>query len=164
MKLRDVPTRLSTGGYILHSGMEKWRADEATAQGLHGMAAAAFPILANVPPERFLRMLAVGEIATGTALLLPFVPTGVAGGALTGFSGALTVLYARTPGLRRPGSVWPTQQGIGVSKDVWLLGIGLGLLSEAVSTYRRHRREALVAIGAPRRRSSRPPRRLASVA
>jgi hypothetical protein len=37
-------------------------------------------------------------------------------------------MYARTPALREPGSIWPSQQGIGVAKDVWMLGIGLGLL------------------------------------
>lgn len=137
MKLRDIPTRLSTGGYILHSGLEKWRADAGTAEAIHGMAVGAFPLLKDVPPERFLRMLAAGEIATGTALILPFIPTAMAGSVLTGFSGALTVLYARTPGLRQPNSMWPSQQGIGVSKDVWLLGIGLGLLSDALSTSRR---------------------------
>jgi hypothetical protein len=26
--------------------------------------------------------------------------------------------------------VWPSPQGIGVSKDVWLLGIGLGLVAD----------------------------------
>lgn len=158
MKLRDIPTRLSAGGYILHSGWEKWRADEATAQAIHGMAAGAFPFLKDIPPERFLKLLAAGEIVTGAVLVLPGVPTGVAGAALTGFSGGLTGLYFRTPGLRRPGSIWPTQQGIGISKDVWLLGIGLGLLSEAVSTFRRHRRTPAVARPLPRQRRSRAAR------
>ena len=35
--------RLTTGGYILHSGLEKWRGDEGTAKGIHGMAAGAYP-------------------------------------------------------------------------------------------------------------------------
>ena len=39
------------------------------------------------------------------------------------------LLHLRTPSLRKPGSIWPSQQGIGVSKDVWMLGIGLDLLS-----------------------------------
>jgi len=29
--------------------------------------------------------------------------------------------------------VWPTQAGVGVSKDVWMLGIGLSLLAEPSS-------------------------------
>ncbi|GFH69210.1 hypothetical protein Srut_57240 [Streptomyces rutgersensis] len=36
-------------------------------------------------------------------------------------------VYAQTPGLRKEGSVWPTPDGIGVSKDSWLLAIGLAL-------------------------------------
>jgi hypothetical protein len=35
--------------------------------------------------------------------------------------------------MRKPHSIWPTQQGIAISKDVWLLGIGLTLLAESFS-------------------------------
>jgi uncharacterized membrane protein YphA (DoxX/SURF4 family) len=139
MKLRDLPTRLATGAYILHSGLEKWRADEPTAEAVHGMAAGTYPVLEGMPPTRLLRLLAAGEIATGAVLLAPVVPTAVAGAALTGFSGALLGLYARTPGLREPGSIWPTQQGVGVSKDIWMFGIGLGLLADALAPRRRAR-------------------------
>ncbi len=34
------------------------------------------------------------------------------------------------PSLHNPGSVWPTQAGIAASKDVWMRGIGLGLLAD----------------------------------
>jgi hypothetical protein len=78
------------------------------------------------------RALSLAEVATGAALLAPFVPVGIAGAALTAFSGGLVTMYLRTPALHKPGSVWPTPQGIGVSKDVWMLGIGLGMLVEAV--------------------------------
>jgi hypothetical protein len=61
------------------------------------------------------------------------VPGALAGVALTGFSGSLLTMYLRTPAMHKPGSVWPTQAGIGVSKDVWMLGIGLGLVAGAVS-------------------------------
>ena len=73
-------------------------------------------------------MLAASEIALGTALLAPVVPSALAGAALTGFSGSLLTMYLRTPALHKPGSVWPTQAGTAVSKDVWMLGIGLGLI------------------------------------
>jgi hypothetical protein len=129
VKARDLPGRVTTGAYILHAGLEKWNGDEARAKAVHGMAAAAFPVLKRIPPERFLRLLAASEIAVGTALLAPVVPSAVAGAALTGFSGALVAMYARTPALRRPGSIWPSQAGTGVSKDVWMLGIGLGLVA-----------------------------------
>jgi uncharacterized membrane protein YphA (DoxX/SURF4 family) len=130
MKLRNVPARIATGAYVLHSGIEKWSGSEEQAQGVHGMATGAFPFLSGIKPTDFLRGLSAGEVAVGTLLLAPVVPPAVAGAALTGFSGALVAMYLRTPALHKPGSIWPTQQGIGVSKDVWMLGIGLGLLAE----------------------------------
>jgi hypothetical protein len=126
---RDVPPRGATGAFILHAGLGKWRGTPETAAGVHGMAVGAFPFLRHIPPKKFLRMLAAAEIATGTALLTPFVPNKVAGAALTAFSGSLLTMYWRTPALRKSGSVWPTPAGIGVSKDVWMLGIGLGLVA-----------------------------------
>ncbi len=131
-KARDLPGRIAAGGYILHAGLEKWHADEARAKGVHTMASGAFPFLGRIPPERFIRMLAAGEIALGAALLAPVVPSALAGAALTGFSGSLLTLYLRTPALHKPRSVWPTQAGMGVSKDVWMLGIGLGLMAGSV--------------------------------
>ncbi|MFC9359346.1 hypothetical protein ACFTZB_22605 [Rhodococcus sp. NPDC057014] len=124
--LGDLPGRIATGTFILHSGMQKWSADEQTAQGIHGMAAGAFPFLNAIPPERFVKLLSVAEIGTGAALLAPFVPTAVAGAALAGFSGGLVAMYARTPGLRNPGSIWPNENGIAIAKDTWMLGMGLG--------------------------------------
>jgi uncharacterized membrane protein YphA (DoxX/SURF4 family) len=129
---RSIPGRVATGAFILHSGLEKWDGPSAQAEGVHGMAKGAFPFLESIPPERFLKGLAAGEILTGALLLAPFVPNAVAGAALTGFSCSLLAMYARTPALRKPGSVWPSQGGIAVSKDVWMLGIGLGLLADAV--------------------------------
>jgi uncharacterized membrane protein YphA (DoxX/SURF4 family) len=137
LSLRDVPTRVATGAYIAHAGWEKWRADEQHATGVHGMAAGAFPFLRRVPPTTFLKALAAGELATSAALLVPAVSNRLAGAALTGFAGALVTMYLRTPSLHKPGSIWPTQAGTGVSKDVWMLGIGLGLLADQPSPGRR---------------------------
>jgi uncharacterized membrane protein YphA (DoxX/SURF4 family) len=128
LKARDIPGRIVTGGFILHSGLEKWQGDEERAKGIHAMAAGAFPFLKDIPPTQFLRMLAAGEIAVGGALLLPIVPSALAGAALTGFSGALMTMYARTPALHKPGSIWPSRNGMAVSKDIWMVGIGLGLM------------------------------------
>jgi hypothetical protein len=133
MNLRNVPTRLAAGAFILHSGIEKWSGGPEQAAGIHGMAAGAFPVLKGFKPTEFLKALSVGEVAVGTALLAPVVSPAVAGAALTGFSGALVALYLRTPALHKEGSIWPTQAGLGVSKDVWMLGIGVGLLADALS-------------------------------
>jgi len=133
MRLRNLPTRLATGAYITHSGIEKFSGGPEQAAGVHGMASAAFPFLKGMEANRFLRTLSIGEIATGALLLAPVASPLVAGAALTGFSGALVTMYLRTPELHKPGSVWPTPQGIGVSKDVWMLGIGLGLVIEGLT-------------------------------
>jgi hypothetical protein len=137
LKFRDLPGRVITGAYILHAGLQKWNADEARATAIHGMAAGAFPVLQEIPPTRFIRLLSAGEIATGAVLLTPFVSSGLAGAALTAFSGSLVAMYARTPALREPGSIWPSAAGTAVSKDVWMLGIGLGLLADSAGRRRR---------------------------
>ncbi|MGH7692438.1 MAG: hypothetical protein ACREOA_07005, partial [Candidatus Dormibacteria bacterium] len=111
----------------------KWRPNQQLAEGLHASASSAFPWLKRIPPERFLRLLASGEIGTGALIVAPLVPRAVAGGALTLFSGALLTMYLRTPEMHLPGSVWPSSRGTAVSKDVWMLGIGLGLLLDAAT-------------------------------
>jgi len=127
--LSEIAPRISAGAFILNSGLGKRGADEATAAGMHGFAAGTFPFLKSVPPQQFVQGLATSEIVLGAALLAPFVPTAVAGAALTAFSGGLLALYLKTPGMRKPNSLAPTEQGLAIAKDVWLLGIGIGLLT-----------------------------------
>lgn len=122
---------------ILNSGLGKRKADEQTAAGLHGFAAGTYPVLASERPQAFTKKLSTGEIALGAALLTPFVPTVVAGAALTAFSAGLLGLYLRTPGMRKEGSLAPTQDGLTVAKDVWMLGIGVGLVVDAIGRRRR---------------------------
>lgn len=124
---RDLPARVTTGAYIAHAGWDKWNADEQHVAGVHGMAAGAYPFLAKIPPRTFVKALAAGELALGVALLAPVVSNRLAGLGLTGFAAGLVTMYLRTPALHQPGSVWPTPAGTGVSKDIWLLGMGLGL-------------------------------------
>ncbi|MGY1841954.1 hypothetical protein [Modestobacter sp. SYSU DS0875] len=128
----EIAPRIATGAFILNSGLGKRSVDGGTAAGLHGFAAGAYPFLKNVQPATFAKALSTTEVVLGAALLTPFVPTAVAGAALTGFSGGLVGLYLRTPGMTKPGrSVAPTQDGLTIAKDVWMLGIGLGLLTQA---------------------------------
>ena len=128
MRPHQFPARLSAGLVILNSGMGKRSADQAAAEGVHGMAAGAYPFLKDQDPRRFVRLLSTGEIVIGTLLLAPFVPSLVAGAALTAFAGGLAGLYLRIPGMREEGSLRPTQAGLPLAKDVWLLGIGLSLM------------------------------------
>ncbi len=132
-KLRRAPGRIAAGSFILNAGLGKLKGDEATAKAIHGLAAGAYPFLARIEPKLFLKALGVGEVAVGSALLLPVVPAGLAGLALMGFSGSLLGVYARTPGMH-DGHLRPTQQGTVIAKDVWMAGIGLGLLIDAALT------------------------------
>ena len=128
--LSEIAPRISAGAFILNSGLGKRGADAEAAASLHGFAAGTYPFLKSIPPQQFARGLATAEMVVGAVLLTPFVPTAVAGAALTAFSGGLLGLYLRTPGMRKPGSLAPTEQGLTLAKDIWLLGIGIGLFTQ----------------------------------
>lgn len=132
-KARRLPGRVTAGAFILNAGLGKWSADEEAAARLHGMAVGTYPMLAKLKPRDFARLLSVSEIALGSALLLPIVPAAVAGAGLTAFSAGLLGLYARTPGMTRDDGVRPSQQGTPLAKDVWMLGIGVGLTIDALT-------------------------------
>ena len=138
-KAWHIPLRLATGAFVLNSGLQKRDADEEAAKGIHGFATTAYPEFKDTPPEKFASMLSNGEIAVGALLLTPVVPTPVAGMALTTFAGLLGRLYLKAPGLREEGSMQPTQQGIPVAKDVWLLAIGSALTLDGLHDRRRKR-------------------------
>jgi hypothetical protein len=130
-RLSHIPLRLTAGAFILNAGLGKWRGNEQTAAGVHGMATGTYPVLASFEPRTFLRVLAGGEIALGAALLVPVVPAAVAGAGLVAFSAGLLGLYLRTPGMRN--GLRPTQQGTPIAKDVWLLGMGAALVLDEVA-------------------------------
>lgn len=137
MKLSHLPLRVTTGAYILNSGMGKKDLEGNAAAGLHGMASAALPRqLREMESDSFATLLSRGEMALGAALLLPFVPSALAGAALTAFGVGLVNLYLNTPGMREEGSIRPTQEGIGLAKDVWLVGAGLTLLLDGLQRRR----------------------------
>jgi hypothetical protein len=129
MRLSHLPLRLATGAFILNSGLGKRGLQGEAAEGLHGMASVTLPApLREMDSTEFAQLLSRGEIALGTMLLLPFVPSRLAGAALTAFGGSLLSLYLRTPGMRQDDSIRPTQAGTALAKDVWLVGAGLTLL------------------------------------
>lgn len=126
---KDMPVRLAAGAFILNSGRSKFAADGQTQEHLHQTAVKAYPFLADVPTDRFIKMLASAEVALGATLLLPIIPSRLAGLGLTGFAGGLVGMYLRIPGLREEGSLRPTSDGIAMAKDVWLLGAGLTMMA-----------------------------------
>lgn len=123
-----IPLRLSTGAFILNSGLVKTDIDRDTAAYLQGMAANAFPQVKQLDPEKFGKVLSAVETGLGAALLLPFIPSRVVGLGLAAFSGGLLAMYFRTPGMTEEDNVRPSQQGTPVAKDVWMLGIALALI------------------------------------
>jgi hypothetical protein len=133
----QLPVRLATGMFILNSGLGKVRDTEAMAGAIHGTAATAYPFLKEWEPQKFTRVVGNAEIAVGTMLLIPFVPSLVAGAALTGFSAGLVGLYLKLPGTRVEGSLAPTQEGLPLAKDTWMLGIGLSMIMEALAGKKR---------------------------
>jgi hypothetical protein len=128
VKARHLPPRIATGAFILNSGIGKLSADEAAAAQLHGFAAGTYAFLKKLKPKDFARLLAATEIALGTALLIPVIPAAVAGAGLAAYAGGLLGLYVRTPGMRKQGTLLPTEQGTALAKDIWMAGIGLGLM------------------------------------
>ena len=129
MKLSHLPLRLATGAFILNSGLGKRGLQGEAAEGLHGMASVTLPgPLREMDATEFAQLLSRAEIALGVALLTPFVPSRLAGAALTAFGGGLLSLYLQSPGMRQEGSIRPTQAGTALAKDVWLVGAGLTLL------------------------------------
>jgi hypothetical protein len=154
MRLSHIPLRLTTGAYILNSGLTKLSADDDTSKGLHGMASGAYPMIGDVDHRTFLKGLAAGEIAVGGALLLPIVPAWLAGAALTGFSGALVGMYLKTPGMTKEDGVRPTAQGTPFAKDFWMVGTGLALLIDGFIPSRRKRKAVRQALAKPARQAA----------
>lgn len=132
MHLWHIPSRLVTGAFILNSGLSKRGADPQTAQFLHGMASGTYPFLGKIEARRFVKLLSAAEITLGTALLVPMVPSAVAGAGLAAFAGGLVGLYLKTPGMRQEGSLRPTMEGTAIAKDVWMFGIGSSLVLESL--------------------------------
>ncbi|MDC5696546.1 hypothetical protein OO014_04690 [Intrasporangium calvum] len=129
MKLSHLPLRLATGAFILNSGLGKRGLQGEAAEGLHGMASVTLPgSMKQMDATEFAKLLSSAEVALGVALLAPFVPSRLAGAALTAFGGGLLSVYMQTPGMREEGSIKPTQAGTALAKDVWLVGAGLSLL------------------------------------
>lgn len=131
-RLSNFPQRLAAGAFILNAGVGKLKAGREQATALHGMASGTYPFLSDVPPDQFAKALGTSEVLLGGALILPLVSDRLAGLALASFAGGLLGLYAKTPGLREEGSIRPSQQGTAIAKDIWLLGIGVGLVVDSL--------------------------------
>jgi len=134
MKPQHLPARIAVGAFIINSGVGKLRAPEEVAAGLHGFASGTYPFLRKFKARDFARLLGATEVALGSALVLPIVPSSIAGAGLAAFSGGLLGLYVKTPGMRKPGSLLPTQEGTAMAKDIWMAGIGISMAIDDLIT------------------------------
>ena len=125
-----VPIRVVTGAYILNSGVNKLKSSPEEEEQMHGWASSVYPVFKDMRAGDFSKLLAYGEIGLGAMLLLPTVPSAVAGGALAAFGAGLTGLYLKSPGMTQEDGIRPTQEGTAVAKDVWMAGMGLALMAD----------------------------------
>ncbi|GAA3303317.1 MULTISPECIES: DoxX family membrane protein [Glutamicibacter] len=128
ISIANAALRLVSGAFILNSGINKLRIDEASAAGLQQMAANGVPQLAELEPAVFGKAVSISEISLGSALLLPLIPSRLAGLGLGAFSGVLLASYLRTPGMTESDGIRPTADGTALAKDVWLAGIAVALI------------------------------------
>lgn len=133
LKLWHLPLRLATGAFILDSGLSKRRTRGEEAEQLHGFAVTGHPEIEVTEPEQFAKILSAAETALGASLLVPVVPSWLAGLGLAAFGAGLNRLYWRGPGLRKEGDVRPTQEGMGIAKDVWMTAMGAALVIDALT-------------------------------
>lgn len=133
IKLHQLPPRLVCGAFILNTGISKRSLDVEKATGLRDQAALVFPPLKRMDPQRFGKLLSAFEIGLGIALIIPIVPTWVVSAGLIGFSGMLMGVYLKTPGMTLKDGIRPAPAGMGIARDVFMLGSGVGLLVEELA-------------------------------
>jgi len=124
MRVSHVPLRAATGAFILNEGLGRRSIDPKGTAGLVD----AIPPLATAEPATVNKAVAGTEVALGGLLLAPFVPSVVAGAALTAFSAGL--LRSRWRSVDRDEE--PDKEKT-VAKDLWMLGTGLALVLDGVT-------------------------------
>ena len=61
--------------------------------------------------------------------MTPFIPRKLAGLALTAFASGMLTMYFRNPAMTEVDGIRPSQEGMMLSKDVFMLAIGLALIT-----------------------------------
>ncbi|MGO0575378.1 hypothetical protein [Ornithinimicrobium panacihumi] len=138
-----MPIRLVTGAYMLNSGISKLKSTPEEEEQMHGWASSVYPFFKDMKAGDFSKLLAYGEIGLGAALLLPTVPSAVAGAGLAAFGAGLTGLYLKTPGMTQEDGIRPTAEGTSLAKDTWLVGAGLTLAMQSFLSGTKHAAEAV---------------------
>src|SRR5699024_12005493 len=101
------------------------------------------PVLADMSPPAFRRVIAATELSVGAAPLFPKVPGWLAGSALSAFSAGLLNMYLNTPGMTQDDRGRPTPDGTAVAKDVWMLGAGVSMVGDSLTNASSRRKKAV---------------------
>ncbi|WP_297187879.1 hypothetical protein [uncultured Corynebacterium sp.] len=125
--LTSAAFRVIPGAFILNAGIGKLGMDESSSAGLQNMAATGIPQMKEIPTDKFGDFIAYSEIGIGATLLAPFVPDRLAGMVLTPFAAGLLSMYFGNPENTEDDGIRPSQEGLPLAKDSFLLAIGLGL-------------------------------------
>jgi hypothetical protein len=128
ISIGSTALRLVSGAFILNAGIGKLSLADEHAAGLQTAAARVIPQAAALEPAQFGKALSFSEIALGTFILTPFIPTRLAGLALGVFSGSLVATYLKFPGMTEADGIRPTPAGTAMAKDFWLAGIAVALI------------------------------------
>lgn len=126
--LSSVALRAIPGLFILNSGVGKIGMPAEASAGTQEFAASGIPALKNLPADKFGSILGWSETAVGGAMLAPFVSNRMAGIGVTALGAGLLTLYFNNEGNTKEDGIRPTDDGISLAKDSWLVAIGLGLI------------------------------------
>ena len=129
LRLPSAALRIPTGAYILDAGLGKFKVDKEGAEGLRDMATDGIPQLGQIDAETFATGLASAETALGAALLCPLIPNRLAGLGLTAFGAGLLTMYFGGDQYTQDDGIRPSQEGLPLSKDSWLVAIGAALMA-----------------------------------
>lgn len=128
-KLASAFLRVPTGAFILNSGIGKLGLKGEAAEGLQGFAATGIPALGKLDADTFGKFISYSEIGVGASLLAPFVPNKLAGAAVAAFGSGLLTLYFNNDNMTEEDGIRPSEDGIAIAKDSWLVGIGAALIA-----------------------------------
>lgn len=126
--LSSAALRLIPAALIFNSAIGKLGMNAEASAGLQQFAATGIKAMEKLPSDKFAKIIGSSEIAVGSALVAPFVPNRLAGAALIAFGGGLLTLYFNNEANTLEDGIRPSDAGLPLAKDSWLVAIGLGLL------------------------------------
>ena len=129
-KIATFFTRVIPGAFIANSGAGKIGMPAEASAGLQQYAATGVPLVKALPADKFGTILGVSEVALGAALAIPAIPNRVAGVGLTAFSAGLLSLYFANPENTKADRIRPSDEGLSLSKDIFMLSLGVGLIAQ----------------------------------